>query len=286
MNAIVPHVFEDQLVRSVIKDDEPWFVGKDVCQALGYRDAHAGLRMLDDDEKGTHNIGTPGGEQTMAVVCEAGVFRLIFGSRKPEAERFKRWLAHEVLPSLRREGVFAMPHRKVTDVDGNKLDFTSEAVPLLTAKLALVREARHLWGHERARNIWKQLGLAVPVDDVAQGTPEGRHVLSLITLGEFSGHRIKTLLNSAMEGDEPIIQLLRSCGILAKPEEDGFVIANRHPELERILQGTVWARGKWQMALRRLPGAVAVKPASWPPGVNARGIFIPMTNMDFDNAEP
>ncbi|WP_278591486.1 phage antirepressor KilAC domain-containing protein [Olsenella uli] len=89
----------------VISDDggEPWFVAKDVCDALGIavRDT---AKTLDEDERGVDTIHTPGGDQQMVIVSEAGLYSLILKSRKPEAHAFKRWVTHEVLPAIRHDG--------------------------------------------------------------------------------------------------------------------------------------------------------------------------------------
>lgn len=92
-------------VRAVRDEDgEPMFVAKDVAVILGYRDAEKLTRRLEEDEKGTRSVGTPGGEQQMAVITEPGLYSAILGSRVPEARAFKRWVTHEVLPALRRDG--------------------------------------------------------------------------------------------------------------------------------------------------------------------------------------
>ncbi|MGL5447483.1 MAG: BRO-N domain-containing protein [Rhabdaerophilum sp.] len=107
--ALIPFAYQDCLVRSVVRGGEPWFVGNDVCRALELRNPRSSMALLDDDEKGVHTMDTPGGLQEMIIISEPGVYRLVFTSRKKEAERFKRWLAHEVLPALRRTGRYAMP---------------------------------------------------------------------------------------------------------------------------------------------------------------------------------
>jgi prophage antirepressor-like protein len=99
--------FEDREVRMVAAESEPWWVAKDVCDALGLTDTSKSVEKLDEDEKGTNTIRTPGGEQTMLCVNEAGLYTLILRSRKPEAKRFKRWVTHEVLPQIRKTGSFA-----------------------------------------------------------------------------------------------------------------------------------------------------------------------------------
>lgn len=91
-------------LRTVVKDGEPWFVAKDVCEILELGNSRMALQRLDDDEKGVSSIDTPGGIQEMQVVNEPGLYTLILGSRKPEAKAFKRWITHEVLPNIRKTG--------------------------------------------------------------------------------------------------------------------------------------------------------------------------------------
>ena len=88
-------------------EGEPWFVVKDVCECLELTDVSKTISLLDDDEKGTNSIRTPGGEQQMLVISEPGLYSLIFRSRKPEAKAFKRWIIHEVVPSIRKRGLYA-----------------------------------------------------------------------------------------------------------------------------------------------------------------------------------
>lgn len=101
-------VFEaaEIVLRAVIRDGEPWFVAADVARALGYSDATHAVRGLDDDEKGLHNLETLGGEQRAVIVSEAGLYTLIIRSRVEGAKRFKRWVTHDVLPSIRRTGSY------------------------------------------------------------------------------------------------------------------------------------------------------------------------------------
>ncbi|MBL0419783.1 Bro-N domain-containing protein [Ramlibacter sp. AW1] len=108
MNQLVAFNFESHNVRMVMDAHlEPWFVAADVCAALDLPETHKAIARLDDDEKGRNSIPTPGGNQDMSVVNESGLFNLVLGSRKPEAKRFKRWVTHEVLPSIRKTGSYA-----------------------------------------------------------------------------------------------------------------------------------------------------------------------------------
>ena len=96
-------------VRVVEHEGEPWFVAKDVCECLELTDVSKTISLLDDDEKGTNSIRTPGGKQDMLIVSEPGLYSLILRSRKPEAKAFKRWIVHEVIPSIRRTGGYGAP---------------------------------------------------------------------------------------------------------------------------------------------------------------------------------
>lgn len=108
MNQLVTFNFESNNVRAYMDEKgEPMFVAADVLSTLSL-DRKA-LERLDDDEKGVNSIHTHGGPQDMTMVNESGLFNLVLGSRKPEAKRFKRWVTHEVLPSIRKTGSYAVP---------------------------------------------------------------------------------------------------------------------------------------------------------------------------------
>jgi len=105
-------IFENEQfgkIRTIEQGGEPWFVAADVCRALEIANTADALGRLDEDEKGIGLIDTPGGKQRLAIVNEPGLYSLTLGSRKPEAKAFKRWITHEVLPSIRRRGAYAMP---------------------------------------------------------------------------------------------------------------------------------------------------------------------------------
>ena len=98
--------YEASELRTLMQDGEPWFVAKDVCEVLELGDVSKAVSRLDEDEKGASLILTPGGTQEMLVVNEPGLYSLILGSRKPEAKSFKRWIIHEVIPSIRKTGSY------------------------------------------------------------------------------------------------------------------------------------------------------------------------------------
>ncbi|WP_405113714.1 phage antirepressor [Paenibacillus sp. FSL K6-1217] len=111
-------MYSNQEVRSTVINGEPWFVAKDVCSVLEMDTSQT--RRLDEDEKGLRLIQTLGGEQEMLTVNESGLYSLILGSRKPEAKQFKRWITHEVIPSIRQHGAYMTPstiEKVLTDPD-------------------------------------------------------------------------------------------------------------------------------------------------------------------------
>ena len=98
----------NQPIRVEMIDNEPWFVAKDICEALTiekYRDA---VSRLDDDERGSVVVDTLGGKQSMTAVNESGLYNLIFQSRKPEAKAFRKWVTAEVLPTIRKTGRYEL----------------------------------------------------------------------------------------------------------------------------------------------------------------------------------
>ena len=91
-------------IRTTVDGGDPLFVAADVCKALGIANSHDAMYRLDDDEKGVASTDTLGGIQHLTVVTESGLYSLVLGSRKPEAKAFKRWITHEVIPTIRKTG--------------------------------------------------------------------------------------------------------------------------------------------------------------------------------------
>ena len=91
-------------VRAITISGEPWFVASDVAKAMSFRDSANMVRILDEDERGTHAVSTPSGTQPMTVISESGLFHAALKSRKPEAATFRKWVTSEVLPAIRKTG--------------------------------------------------------------------------------------------------------------------------------------------------------------------------------------
>ncbi|MCW4388787.1 phage antirepressor [Limosilactobacillus oris] len=102
--------FKGQQVRTVTIDCEPYFVGKDVAEILGYANNRDALvKHVDDEDKQTSQIATAGQKRSMTVINESGLYSLILGSKLPQAREFKHWVTSEVLPTIRKHGAYMTP---------------------------------------------------------------------------------------------------------------------------------------------------------------------------------
>ena len=123
MNKIIPFDYHGNEVRSLMINNEPWFVAKDVCDMFGETNRNRAMQSLDDDEKGYTQMTTPGGMQQMSIVNESGLYALLFAmqpekargvsdeyiaARQQQLKDFKRWITHDVLPALRKTGAYSI----------------------------------------------------------------------------------------------------------------------------------------------------------------------------------
>lgn len=140
-------------VRSVLKDGAPWFVAVDVCKALGLNQVTRAMSRLDSDEGGLLEVPHPqNADKTIGInaVSEAGLYHLILCSKKPEARAFKRWITHEVIPSIRKHGAY------MTDALLSRMDehpeLISEYIGKLRAENAKANAAREALKKAEAEN--------------------------------------------------------------------------------------------------------------------------------------
>lgn len=138
-------------IRTITKDNETYFVGKDVAKALGFtnpRDAIA--THVFDEDKGVDTIDTLGGKQSMTVINESGVYALVFGSRLESAKRFKHWVTSEVLPTIRKTGSYSKPlttSEQIRLLAQGNTELT-ERVDKVEDKITSIEEETPLYGCE------------------------------------------------------------------------------------------------------------------------------------------
>lgn len=124
-------------IRTVIKDDEPWFVATDVCKSLDIGNNRRATERLDKDEKADVTLSDGSQMRHMTAVNEPGLYSLILGSRKPEAKEFKRWVTHEILPTIRKTGGYVKNTEQFLDF------YVPDADEVTRAKFGAMVELSH-----------------------------------------------------------------------------------------------------------------------------------------------
>lgn len=120
MNALFTQTFSDTefgAIRAILDgNNEPWFVGKEIAEKLGYKDTDQAIRKhVDDEDKLTRRIDGSGQGRDMTLITESGLYSLILGSKLESAKRFKRWITSVVLPTIRKHGMYVEP-QKLTEL--------------------------------------------------------------------------------------------------------------------------------------------------------------------------
>lgn len=199
-------------VRAVRGNDgEPMFVAKDVCAALGLGNSRQALSRLDDDEKGVISTDTPGGEQQMQAVNEAGLYVLVLSSRKPEARAFKRWVTHEVLPALRRDGGYMVVRDETPE--------QTMARAVLLAQQTIDRQKRRIAGLEAENEEMRPKALFADAVAASDGT---------CLIGELAKMMRQ---NGVGVGQNRLFAMLREDGYLGKAGQNRNVPTQRSMEL-------------------------------------------------------
>jgi len=138
-------IYEKLPIRVTTDDDESvWFAGIDICKILGYVEARQTIERLDDDEKKLDGITDSSGQKRKTwMVNEFGLYSLILTSTKPEAKTFKRWITHEVLPSIRKAGKYSTEQEKQHDADlqilSNSINAKNDEIEELSNRLRTLR---------------------------------------------------------------------------------------------------------------------------------------------------
>lgn len=179
-------------IRTLQKDGEPWFVGKDVAAALGYSNPRKAIAdHVDEEDKGVTNCYTLGGNQNMTIINESGLYSLILSSRLPTAKKFKHWVTSEVLPSIRKTGGYISGQENMSDSE-------------LMAKALLVAQRQI---NQRDARIAEMQPKALFADSVAASKTS-------ILIGELA----KILKQNGVEnmGQNRLFEWLRSNGYLIR----------------------------------------------------------------------
>ncbi|EWG13407.1 prophage antirepressor [Xylella fastidiosa Mul-MD] len=175
--SIIPFDFHSHAVRVVMRDGNPWFVATDVAVALGYRDAANAARHVGAHQKGTHIVSTIKGNQSLTIVSEGGLYRLVLRSRRAEAVAFSDWVTDEVLPSIRKTGGYSASHPPavtLTEVEAFNLYALLRMVAghLSRERIEPIGQALHLMRSPFAsavNDLWLEVGpRAKRMEDIAE----------------------------------------------------------------------------------------------------------------------
>lgn len=150
--------FNESQVRTLSEGEVIWFVAKDVATILGHANPERAIRKyVDEEDRGVTELVTPGGIQNVTIISEYGVYSLILSSHTEEAKKFKHWVTHEVLPSIRKQGFYSvLPDQELIDLlvkrQSENPTFFREAAVDLKSKKALEQLAQDA----QLRELWKQ----------------------------------------------------------------------------------------------------------------------------------
>lgn len=147
-------------IRGVEINGEPWLVGKDVAEALGYADPRSTVsKKVDKEDRGVAKMETPSGVQNMTIINESGFYSLVLGSKLPEAKKFKRWVTSEVLPQIRKTGGYI----PVNEEDDEKT-IMAKALQIMDRTIKMMDrtiERQDTKIHELEGDVYKLEGLAI-----------------------------------------------------------------------------------------------------------------------------
>ncbi|MHB1154877.1 MAG: phage antirepressor [Eubacteriales bacterium] len=235
MNTIQIYHYENCDIRTVNRNGEPWFVAADVCRVLEIGNPTMALERLDDDEMTLSSIeghsGQRGGAQMQNLVNEPGLYTLILGSRKPQAKAFRRWVTHEVIPSIRKRGIYA----------------TDEILADPDLLIAALQELKA----ERERTKRLQLTAAVQEQQIAEMQPKVNYY-DLILQNKTTIPVTQIAKDYGMSG-RSFNKLLNELGIQYKQHEtwllyqnyanQGYTQSHTHAiDADRIVMNTYWTQ--------------------------------------------
>lgn len=124
MNELQEFSFKENKIRSLVINDEPWFIGKEVASVLGYNDTNQAIRKhVDDEDKLTRQFDGSGQNRNMVIINESGLYSLILSSKLPQAKEFKRWVTSKVLPAIRKTGSYNSQNLKTDPMSLLKLTY-------------------------------------------------------------------------------------------------------------------------------------------------------------------
>lgn len=261
MSTVIPFDFEDQAVRVLMRDGEPWFVAVDVCRVLEIVNPSQAVQRLEEDEVTLCQI--EGSHRQTNLISESGLYALVIRSDKPAAKRFRKWITAEVLPAIRRTGRYELPEMAEPTPaparfgeDLNTRDW-----------LALIRETRILHGVNAGRRMWALSPLPNVAGRVlaAADPAEGWACLDVLLSAEIEGEALAAWLR---RGEDDMA--LAHAGLRLLP--GGLFVGNA----AAVFAPSRFAGGLHRAALLSLTGVVRDETVRTLAGTATRGLIVPL----------
>ncbi len=223
-------------VRTTVIDGEPWFVGKDVADILGYRNGSRDInRHVDEEDRQNYQNGTFESPRGMTIINESGLYSLVLSSKLPTAKKFKRWVTSEVLPAIRKHGDYQVPQKAMTEPDKTKV-MRAEAMLRNSiskqAKMMLeIAKASHIQAYREV--MMAKAGNILAGENILSMPQSGRERHSLGWFCEQIG-KPKTWANQ-------LGKILKIKGITKCPGENGeFVEDHAKGNRQKQVQNFEW----------------------------------------------
>ncbi len=188
MTDLIPFAYGEHEVRTVIRDGEVWWLATDVAKVLNVANSRQMIENLEDDERGVSEVYTLGGKQETLIISEAGLYRVLMRSNKPEAKPFQRWVTHDVLPSIRRTGKYDIAQR------GQETDWQTRSKFVTAADV-----------HEENWKVVERLSQIYPIFKDAMSESTKREIGDFVTKVTMGGAKADPDLEKQITGENVII---------------------------------------------------------------------------------
>ena len=210
------HITFDE-IKSVIIERTPWFIGKEIATALGYKDTDQVLRKhVDIDDKLTRQINGSGQKREMILINESGLYSLIFSSKLKSAKKFKRWVTKEVLPSIRQYGAYINPEYPIIRELSKEIRNDCESAINALAKYA------YKYGVSKDKLFAILTNMANDVVGINTGERDKADSWQLITLIRIESS-ITRVIHYGIENGKSLIEIVDACEKYVKNDLNKFV---------------------------------------------------------------
>lgn len=250
MNELKSFTFEDQQIRALTTEGEPWFVGKDVAEVLGYSNSRKAIAdHVDSEDKGVTKCYTLGGTQQIAIINESGLYSLILSSKLPKAKEFKRWVTSEVLPTIRKHGAYMTP-AKIEEV--------------LTDPDTIIQLATQLKQEREGRLIAEQrIGELTPKADYCDRVLADKSLVTITQIAKDYGMSGRAL-NATLHDLGVIYKQCETRFLYAKYQKTGWthsetIMVDKKDGTQKAVLNTKWTQ-KGRLGLYELLKAHGILP--------------------------